>query len=489
MRLRAASVLAFAASFAALALPAFAGTAFDLFRVPDHRAQHFDATASGGLLRTGQNAPQATTLTGTNGGSFLGHANWLRDSDARQWSVDATGSFSGNRNHRETTLRQAAISGDVDEMRRSANELFMLGAGWREYPTSKPIAIEISALGVLSRSQAWDHLSASSETYLGGSPLSGYESADGRWRHQYLDQVSGSVAIGWGHARDASAVHSAWVLEQRWLADHAITRPLADEEVAKLAGLISLRDSYASAHVRPEKAFWADVESALREMGVLAGDRLGAYASRHALDPELIPGSTWPRRYVGYFVGPSFSLVHTRDSERIDDSHAWRSSASGSFGPWTESRFGSYDVRHEDSPRLGVIGAVHRALGMRTHLDASIDASSDARGLRRYTNANADVTVRHWIAERWLADGRMRYRRTVARGAGSADLWEAYATGELQYFLEDHWSASVVGSIDRTMGAVPQHESMRAANLTFSIGWNRGALDAPALIGPVRPLD
>lgn len=489
MRLRPASVLVLAATFAAFATPAFAGSAFDLFRVPDHRAHHYDATAGGQLRRTGQNASGATTLAGASGGSFLGHADWLRDSDARQWSIDATGSFSGSRDHRETAIRQAASSSEADDLRRYADELVSLGAGWREYPTSLPLAIELAAIGSLSRTQVWEHSSTANQTYSGGSPLSGYESADGRWGHRYVDQVSGSAAVGWGRVRDASAVHTAWVLEQRWLADHAITRPLTDEEVAKLAGLISLRDDYASAHQRPEKAFWADVESALREMGVLAGDELGAYAGRHALDPEMVPGATWSRRYVGYFVGPYFDVVHTRESERIDDSHAWRSGFSGAYGPWTESRFSSYDVTYRDDPRVGVVGTLHRALGMRTHVDASLDASADARGLRRYTNVLADATVRHWLADRWLADARIQQRRMVARGGDSADLWESYATAELQYFIEDHWSASVIGSFDRTMGYVPQHESMRVANLTFSIGWNRGALDAPGLIGPVRPLD
>ncbi len=218
MRPRHVSSLALAALLAAFAVPALAGSAFDLYRVPDHRTRHLDATAGGRLGRTGQNALGSSSLRGLSYGSLQGGADWLHDTDTRQWSLDAAVSFTGERRNEASTVDPPGMHGEGHTLTRLTGETVSLDAAWREYPTALPLALEIAAQGTVVRSQVWEHSTGESESFAGGVSIGRYESADGRWRRECQEEASGMIALGWGRARDASAVHTAWVLEQRGLA-------------------------------------------------------------------------------------------------------------------------------------------------------------------------------------------------------------------------------------------------------------------------------
>ncbi len=473
-----------------LALPAAgrAGDAFSDFRIPDHHEHVYAASLSAYADRSSSNSPGTSAFSRNASPMFGAQARWTRDSEARQWDIGLIGSARGDwASSGGVRVDPGYASYDQSDRSSNALESVRLVSSARTYPFRVPLGITASLSASSLDQQTWDR-SSDLRQYVVPTPAQTQLAVGSRETWSYYQQVGAGVGVGWGRVRDASGVHVAEWMERRWMRDHALARPLSDAARAKLAQLFSIRSSYGYVHDRPDKAFWRDVESVLREDGALAHDGLDAWASNHALD-ALTATSFGSARASGWFVGPQVATEQTHQVVRVDVANSISMSSVASSA-YDEFRQGVRQVFSTSSTTVGLVAQVARAFGLRTQLDAIAFAGADVRGLRRYTEASAEIVARCWIDERWALGARTAGSRTItAADAYQPDTWSALAEGGLSYYLEDHWSAGVLASIARSMRDVPSHDSVRQGRIQLGIGWNRGALDAPGLIAPVRPLD
>jgi len=484
------------AIFLALALvtsrTAHAADPFEQFRVPDHHEYRLGFSFSGSTGGNSNTAPTESFVHRERSGNTSLSARWLHDSDVRQWSVAVAANAWGDGSNTDQHDRWpgGATTQVLSDRERSAMESVQIGADERWYPARAPFALQLGVSATQQDDQRWSRTDNHYFEYSGFDTLPIWNhdlssSGDG----SYLRTASVQVSAGWGRVRDVSAVHVAWWLEQRWLADHALTRPLTDRGRERLAELVSIRSDYGRAHDRPEKAFWRDVELLLREDGALVGDHLDPYALLHGLDAMTHGSSLGNARSRGFFVGPALSYSADHLFARQERSSLQEITNYNSVLYHAQDQGVTTDTRSEDRTLGGLSVEWHRPVGARFQLDGAGFAGAHPRGLRRLTDVYGSVMARCWIGERWTIGGKAQDERQVQRGVPNGNVWSANAAATLDYYLEDHWSLDVTAGSNRYMEDVPSHLSTRSGQVTFGIGWNHGGLEAPGLIAPVRPFD
>jgi hypothetical protein len=462
---------------------------FSQYRIPEHSTRRFTFNVQAGAGSDGNELPGNASAARMGSATLQSFASWMHDADTRQWQLAADASLGGSRRSNELSAGPPwTVSPFAGATRASdVSESLHLGAGLRQYPWAAPWGIEAMLDARVDDRQAWDRTRLDRSYPDPAAVFTHTRELDDTSDWTYAEQVGGQVRLGWGRVRDASTVYTVWLIERRWLRDGTLARALSAGARDRLAGLFSLRGGFKAAHDRPEKAFWKDVERIVAEDGALRGNALDAGATLHALEPLMGASGTGDPRLAGAFVGPTFGYAHQHTLDRRDVASTRIVDFPDGTRSLNTSTLGYRDAGSTSMPVVGARAELHRPLGIRTQLDASIAATADARGLRRFTETRSNAQATYRIDERWKLTARGAQDRTLARGANGVDAWALDVRGELRYEIEDHWSAGLSGDLTRahTHG---DGRSNRRADVRFSVGYNRGALDAPGLIEPVRPL-
>jgi hypothetical protein len=469
-----------------LALPASAGE-FSQFRIPDHHAHRYVFDVSGNGDRSRQTRSSNADEQSSWNGSLRGNALWIDDTDARQWQLEISGWGNGDRRHELGLQSFFDQRHHEDIRRRHVDEALSISASVRTYPRWAPVALGLSLSGDQDDRQDWTHELDREAQVVAPGDSQVVVSSRGDW--SYLRGLAANVSIGVGHVRDASVVHVAIVLEKRWLDDQTLRRPLSPGARTKLAQLLSERADFGIVHDRPEKAFWADVEALLRDDGALAADRLDAYSVIHALDPVLHTSALGADRPIGFFVGAYAGDVYEHSYYRSSrgvtavliqaDTVSYQYSGHSELGRHYDDHF--YDA--------GFLAEYHRAWGYRSQLDGVATIAGDGPRPGRNYVAQATLRARWWVGERWIAGASFSQTRRFV-GDRQSD-WDSSLGGSVDYYLEDRWTIGLDASTERwrTATNLTERDDHRDSGIHLALGWNRGALDAPGLIAPVRPLN
>ncbi|HVP14002.1 MAG TPA: hypothetical protein VMS88_00580 [Terriglobales bacterium] len=460
---------------------------FSEFRIPDHswRSGRLGVAASGDVSHSSDPIFErsSSSLSSRLAPQFsLGH-----DSDSLLWSL----AFSADA---EPDVRGGRRStGGPGFERSAANHTQDLAESWtiaaqaRSYPGSAPLGVSFSGSASGTHQEGWSR--EYDRAVTAGTPEQRDESALREDFRNYRYVLSATLAAGVGRVRDATVVFDAYVLEERLLEIGAITRPLSQRAREKLAALGYIAGDYANAHDRPARSYWQDVERILREDGVLRGGGLDAYSLVRVMEGYLyrIP------RARGWFAGPIANARHQHTSYQEDDRTDQFSFLGGSLvsagSSWSSYRF----VQFEDELDLGGEAEFHFPLDWDWQLDASSQVTLPARGGERGLHANSHATLTWLIADRWQAVAALSHQRDylLARnGSREDDSWRFDASLELGWYVEDHveLSASVSHTQDRQLyfpGRLYDRDTSFFLGLTYRF---LGALDAPGLIEPVRPM-
>ena len=284
----------------ALALPAAAATdPFSAFRIPEHSWWSGSASARSSATRNHQDA-------GGDSYRYNSMFSLLEGRLARGWDSDALQYGYGiSLNGQLQTEHTLSDQGDVeyreerDYMAQYGTEYWRLDGSLRSYPWQMPLGLGISAVAVGNYGERWSR----EDDLLGlGIPEARRdEHRQTLTEHLYQTRLDVTFSAGFGRVRDASVVYDVHVLEQRLIETGALTRPLSAQARAKLAALYYVAPFYRTAHERPDRYVWRDVERLLREDGALRGDGLDAYSVLRAQESPAPAGRSARQR--GWFVG------------------------------------------------------------------------------------------------------------------------------------------------------------------------------------------
>ncbi|MEQ1833187.1 MAG: hypothetical protein ABL977_09030 [Candidatus Eisenbacteria bacterium] len=298
-------------------------------------------------------------------------------------------------------------------------------------------------------------------------------------RTQYLSSASFGPVLG--RVRDATPVLDAQILEERLTKAGSLARPLSGDGRQRLAQLMALRGRVRSAHERPERWFWREVERVLQEDGAIGPQGLDAFTVLRLLE-EVNP-SLAPR-----FVGRSLRVFATLNASREHVSSAGSNSSTtldgGTVVNYSTSSNGSDGHARFDLAGVGYLAEYHRPLGGRGQIDASeqmvwFDRPSVLQ-LGHQLRAFWSVTDRWSLSSQWVAEAQSRDRG----GSRKFGDWAFSHRASVQYRLEDAWSLSL------------SWEDFQAHSMTrfnredrFSLGASYqflGRLTAPGIIEPMH---
>lgn len=459
------------------------------FRIPSQQWWRWTAASgTSASTRSGSNDVFNSRSRGASGSVDLSLQKG-RDSDRLQhiWSGGISVTGQTQFDHSVNFGMSSGGGGAVDREEsgfRALGESFLFSDAFRWYPGDAAIGIATRARLGRSQSQHWEHHGAALEfTDSLGANLD-IESSDLR-SHGYSDDIDASVGLVAGHVRDATTVYEAWLMERRWLADGTLIRPLSPAARQQLVALFVARQGYRFAHDRPDKAFWGDVETLLRNDGVLAESHVAAYGLYHANDPLVGSSAPFDTRQIGWSVGP-FVSVAQRHAVTLEDDFFSESFASDSTQTSTSGHSFRRSRYSPDRVQVGADAEFHHPFGVRWQLDLSGSASGDAKGLRYSSSVGTGLTLRYRLGERWLANASFSQGRSVSR----VDDYSTYTSSlRMLYFLEDHWSLSSTLNAGQSKERYSEFRSVRHdSGIQLGVQYGSGAFDAPGLIAPVRPL-
>jgi len=176
-------------------------------------------------------------------------------------------------------------------------------------------------------------------------------------------------------------------------------------------------------HDRPAKAFWRDVETLLRDEGVLARPTLDAYALMHGFDPLMHASGVGVQRLRGFFVGPlaAYGLGHHFARRSIAGTQ-W-SYLGDSLTNVSSQSFVQADTHSDKGGTWGAAAEYHRPFGVRTQLDASIAFQTDILHAPDRKDTYSTVVGRWWLGERWAAVASASHDRFILRAPFALDRW------------------------------------------------------------------
>ncbi|MBI5710800.1 MAG: hypothetical protein HZC42_10920 [Candidatus Eisenbacteria bacterium] len=476
-----------------LGLPAVAlADPFSDFRIPDHswRSGFLGSSVSGWRATSGgqdQETRQSALSSSLNTSLFL-----ARDSDRLQHELGLrlSGNLGGwDRNDRETYPGYAERTGDSRS--QSARESWQLSGFLSAYPWEMPLGFGLSGSGAGSYRQALSRENRREQWF--GPPNGRREGNYDSDQHEYAYEITLSAFAGLGRVRDASVVYDAWVLEERLRETGAITRPLSKQAREKLASLYFIGPRYGSAHDRPDRYAWRDMERILREDGALGERGLDPYSLLRVREPYA---RLWVLRMRGWFAGPVLDDRHSHWVWRDDLASSTREYQADSLVNSATSIRGLRDVTSFDDVNLGAQAEYHLPMGWRWQFDVASRVTVPVRpgwsGLHASTNAQAA-----WlIADRWGVLARLsHFRDILERDRGDrlfADSWSASYGAQLSWYVEDHVQLGAALWEMQGRSFDPSSWNGRFARSTqLQVGFSYrflGALDAPGLIEPVRRL-
>ena len=313
-----------AAAVAVLVMSAVRARADDFsdFRIPAHRAYVWDVggSADGGRFRT--NGPGTSYRNDGVNGSISTRAFRLFDSDPRRTSLVIVGDAVGRR----TSGRTEDLTEPQTRLDRVRSRL--VAEGWsvslqhRQYPWSVPAGVELSGSGRGNYVQDWERTESRE-----ASPTTRLDQLRHLERWDYLNEVDGGAAVGWGRVRDATGVYDARVLEERLQRAGALSHPLSAGARRHLAELLYGRSDFDQVPERPAKYLWREVGRILREDGALPEGDWDPWAWISAFGPYLGAGRAYPRdlvpaspvlRFTGVFIGPVIVASHLSRVQRTD---------------------------------------------------------------------------------------------------------------------------------------------------------------------------
>jgi hypothetical protein len=441
-------VPALACALLILATPTHAASdPFAAFRIPDHAWQ----SGSFGLSFAGnRSSGHSESPDGTQWGSS-------RDGELR-----TTGSLSLACGHDSDDLLRTlslSLNGDQDwNSRFSHSEWYgetyetryferapqasvIASAALRVYPDFAPLGLDFSASaqGATRRST-----SREDDLELSQDPLLPERRESRRDIRSETDRSTATVrgGVGVGRVRDATALYDAHLIEVRLTESGALARPLSPHARALLAQLLYVAPRFSSAHERPERFVWDEVETILDEDGALPPDGLAAYALLRALEPTA--PTTRPQRLRGAFAGLGGSYETSHESRRTTwtTTHRYVDEGEVSAG---RNVLRDMDKTFADALWLGGWGELHRPLGWAWQLDASTSLMAVARHDEHGLDLDEELALRWFLADRWqmqTAASHRRYYRAPGhdrpyRPEWIADRWDATWGISLGYYLED----------------------------------------------------
>lgn len=476
-----------------LVIPALASAdPFDAFRIPPHSLRSGNLA----LSATGNWLDHSASFGSTNDDSRLDSqlsagVSYTWDSDPLRYSFGASASGSAGRHHAESGYQNTTAISSGDVRGETFLENWSILGSVRAYPWQHPLGFELGADAVGYYRQSWSRQNVSSSTTLPpGSRNEGLLSNQGRERDH---RVRASAAIGYGRVRNANAVFSVHVLEERLRSSGALTQPLADETRTKLAELFDVRYGYSSAHERPDRYFWQDVERVLNEDAALRAGGLDPYSLLRVTEsygPFRLRGLEFERN-CGWFLGPIVEARHTRSVQELNTAAEQRTYIADTLVTATTTR--TDDSRTQDADRFHLGGRVeyHRPVGWNWQLDLDSQVTWPLRpgesGVEAVTHAGAN-----WlIADRWKAGLAAQHQRSLFDPRHATDprldAWAVGFTSGLAYYLEDRTELFVQVAQAQWKNGNGSSAFNRNTELRLGMTYRfLGAFDAPGLVEPQR---
>ena len=257
--------------------------------------------------------------------------------------------------------------------------------------------------------------------------------------HNYRGIADLLLGPGYGRVRDVTGVFDMQVLEGRLEATGRLLHPLSPEARQRLAELFSVSGDFQTAHDRPDRYLWRDVERILSEDGAIADSTFDAWSLMRALEPATL--SIAITRQAGWRVSAAYLVELIRGHM---DSSSWFESWNFSPGfPPSGSGSGFSSRRTEDENHTAVRVGIeyHRPLGMRWQVDLA-SAGSYGDGPRRRAVLNSTLSLTNVLADRWVATAAVTQIAVsdFLDGVRVNPAWTVQGSAQLSYFFEDSWS-------------------------------------------------
>ena len=474
----------------AIAIPEAAQSdPFADFRIPDHtiRSGRLFVSASGDWQSS--SGPQQEAWDANQAGRIATEASLFRDSETLAYSYSGRVQMDGSRYVRKDHTRDFGADDRSDERNERSNEGIGVGGLVRAFPWNTPIGVELQANSFAG--YEFMERGTNSRTITLASPGTRTDQRSQYERDGHNRGATLSLSAGYGRVRDATPVWDAIVLEERLLATGTLVRPLSSKAMRELAALFALRNDYASAHDRPERFFWRDVERMLRDDGALTGslDAFGQLRALELVEPRLdvIPGGYGFRRMRGWFAGGVIEGRHQRWRTEEDDFSIQEIFVADTLVSSQPTSTHRRSIYASDDVRAGGRVEFHAPFGSRWQVDARSQVVAPIRPDEEGFSASSFAQVMWFVADRWRWSLDVSHSRSIFEPRHS-DVryasWRAGGETGLAFFLEDR--AQLFAAVTHQQSSSKLRETRLNLGLTYRFF---GALDAPGLIDPQRPLD
>ncbi len=464
---------------------------FSDFRIPDHFTHSAVASLSGRTAGSDDGGGPSERSSRSRNGSLGIGGFWLHDSERGLTSFngsvraigDRTGSHTQDVSMPPGAYHEVRLAQDLEDVGGIAT----LSIVARRYPWSVPVSLEAAIDGITVQDERWERSQRAFVDQDSNSSVVHQTSSERDIQNQYFAQ--GTLTLGYGRVRDASGIYSARLLERRLTNQGVLAHPLSPAAVQKIAALYYMTSDFRLVHDRGDKYFWQELERLLREDGALP-EGLDAYAVIHGLEPPSPLGPFF--RQSGWSVGVSLSARHDHDVRR----------STASFGevdffngvPVGPIEFHD-SIRADDEMNtvwLGPTGRFHRAIGVRTQVDALADVSLPLKAefVSRGVQENSSLAVTWIVADRWYALGRAEHTRiseTLKSHAGTVDQWLTVLGATLGYAVEDRVTIELDATDSQSRGLTFEPYD-RQGEIRLAVGYRlTSGLSAPGLLQHQRP--
>lgn len=475
-----------------------AADAFTDFQIPDHSWRGFgwDLTGNGNRSDGSSSASQSD---GSSAGTRLAAAaNWFRDAEhIRASHVLRVGSDGNWSRGRSRTLAWGfdGFEDFVEERLTNNPGDFMQGQAlgsteWTLRPEPRSWSTRLGARAEAGWSREARHSDYLRRYLTPTRRILEYDERGEVTRHdRYLAQVD--LGIGFGRVRNATGVFTVERMLERLRAEGRLERWPSADALRRLAGIFYASGGFGAVHDQPQKFLWREIERVLREDGALPESGFDAYDLLRVLEPITVTTGRFSRP-VGHELGPIVRFEHTHEIRRSTYTYRYERTVNDTLWTGYSWNTASRSSLGTDALRVGARAEWHRPLGLRAQLSAISEVVFDVGEPDERWSASSQLSIARLVDERWFFTAIARQTRDMDKRVGRLATWSTRLELGAEYFLEDRWSLSARVLQDQWRSdfnstAAPQFA--RQTGLTFGLGFNRGAFDAPGLIDPVRPLN